>query len=145
MLPKDAENLLSVPTERVSAIVEPLMEAVTATHDRVARLEGGQDELLVKVIELTENVDFGARATPMFFSIEPKLGRNRTGPGQTKCWRSRGQHCGEFGPCRPNFVPNSVDCVAKLTNFRQIIDQVWTDIGPLDHSTACIDRPPGRL
>lgn len=50
------EALLSLQTERVSAIAEPLMETVAATSGRAARLAGRQDELVVKVQELTKHV-----------------------------------------------------------------------------------------
>lgn len=40
----------------ITVVVEPLMQAVAATNDRIARLEIGQDELLVRVNEMTDHV-----------------------------------------------------------------------------------------
>lgn len=53
---RDVEHLIEAQTERVTRIVEPLMEAVAETNERVARLEAGQDETTLQLRELVEQV-----------------------------------------------------------------------------------------
>lgn len=53
---RDVEALLGAQTERVIAIVGPLMEAVVETNVRGAKFEGGQDERLVRMNGMTEHV-----------------------------------------------------------------------------------------
>lgn len=53
---RDVDNLIDAQTERVTRIVEPLMEAVADTSERVARLEAGQDATTLQLRELVEQV-----------------------------------------------------------------------------------------
>lgn len=53
---RDTEALIESNIERVSKIVEQLMEAVADTNVRVSWLQGGQDDMALKVLEVTEKV-----------------------------------------------------------------------------------------
>lgn len=53
---RDMEGLIEAQTERVTRIVEPLMEAVAETNERISKLEVGQDATTIQIRGLTRQV-----------------------------------------------------------------------------------------